>query len=441
MSAEQPGWKSLPDDRVELQFSDVKPAYSASEAVIEANRCLFCYDAPCIKACPTGIDIPAFIKKIATSNIRGSARAIFKANMLGASTARVCPVDVLCVGACVLNDLNHQPIQIGRLQRYATAEALAAESRAAWELFTPMAATGKRVALVGAGPASLACAAYLVLEGVSAVIYEKDDRPGGLNTTGVAPYKMQSAAALAEAQWLMRNGVQLKTGTRIGRDIELEQLINEYDAVFIGVGLGSDRPLGIPGEDGPGVWGATGLIRKIKNDPAFELGGDVQAVVVIGGGNTAIDIARELAMLGVPDVKILYRRTVAEMPGYRHELEGARKYGVRLLERLTPTEVIRENSRVKAFRVTSTASGAITDYPCDWVVVAIGQEKHAVKLSSEIEADDKGRLVVDPRTRRTGHSKVYAGGDCINGGKEVVNAAADGREAAFAMLRSWDITP
>ncbi len=441
MSVEQPGWKSLPDDRAELQFSDAKPAYSASEAVIEANRCLFCYDAPCIKACPAGIDIPAFIKKIATGNIRGSARAIFKANMLGASTARVCPVDVLCVGACVLNDLNHQPIRIGRLQRYATAEALAAERRAGWELFTPQAANGKRVALVGAGPASMACAAYLVLEGVTPVIYEKDDRPGGLNTTGVAPYKMQSEAALAEAQWLLRNGVQLKTGARIGQDIELEQLINEYDAVFLGVGLGTDKPLGIPGEDGPGVWGATGLIRKIKNDPAFELPDDLRAVVVIGGGNTAIDIARELAMLGVPDVKILYRRTVGVMPGYGHELEGARKYGVRLIERLTPTEVIREGGKVKAFRVTSTESGATTDYPCDWVVVAIGQEKHAVHISDEIEFDDKGRLIVDPHTRRTGHPKVYAGGDCINGGKEVVNAAADGREAAFAMLRSWDLTP
>ncbi len=244
---------------------------------------------------------------------------------------------------------------------------------------------------------------------------------------------------MAESTWLLRNGIKLKTGTRIGRDIKLEQLINEYDAVFIGVGLGADKPLGIPGEVGPGVWGATGLIGKIKNDPAFELGADVWAVVVIGGGNTAIDIARELAMLGVPDVKILYRRTVAEMPGYGHELEGARKYGVRLLERLTPTEVIREGGQVKALRVTSTESGTVTDYPCDWVVVAIGQEKHAIHISDKIEFDNKGRLVVDPRTRRTGHSKVYAGGDCINGGKEVVNAATDGREAAFAMLRSWDI--
>ncbi|MEE9466586.1 MAG: FAD-dependent oxidoreductase [Candidatus Neomarinimicrobiota bacterium] len=441
MPAKQPGWKSLPDTRLELQFTDAKPAYSEPEAVIEANRCLFCYDAPCIKACPADIDIPAFIKKIATANIRGSAKTIFRANMLGSSTARVCPVDVLCVGACVLNDLNHQPIQIGRLQRFATESALASGNRSAQELFPRKADIGKRVALIGAGPASLACAAYLALEGVATVIHEKDDRPGGLNTTGVAPYKMPADDVLNEVGWLLRNGVELKIGVEIGKDIQFDHLINDYDAVFLGVGLGGDRPLGIPGEKGPGVWGATGLIRKIKNDPAFEIPADVKAAVVIGGGNTAIDIARELAMLGLADVKILYRRTVREMPGYAHELAGARKYGVRLFEGLTPTEVIRDNGRVQAFRVTSAKSGRTHDYPCDWVVEAIGQERHAGAIAVDIETDDRGRVIVDPVTRQTSRTGVYAGGDCVNGGKEVVNAAADGREAAFDMLRDWGITP
>ncbi len=441
MTAKQSSWNSLPATRLELQFTDAKPAYSESEAVIEANRCLFCYDAPCTKACPADIDIPAFIKKIATANIRGSAKTIFQANMLGSSTARVCPVDVLCVGACVLNDLNHQPIQIGRLQRHATEAAMASDGRPALELFTPQSGIGKRVALIGAGPASLACAAYLSLEGVTTVIYEKDDRPGGLNITGVAPYKMPADDGLNEVEWLLRNGVELKTGVEIGHDIQFEQLINDYDAVFLGVGLGSDRPLGIPGEEGPGVWGATGLIRKIKNDPAFEIPSDVKTAVVIGGGNTAIDIARELAMLGLADVKILYRRTVQEMPGYAHELVAARKYGVRLIEGLTPTEVIRNNGRVQAFRVTSTTSGRIHDYPCNWVVEAIGQERHAGAIAVEVETDDRGRVIVDPLTRQTSRAGVYAGGDCVNGGKEVVNAAADGREAAFDMLRGWGVTP
>jgi glutamate synthase (NADPH/NADH) small chain len=199
--------------------------------------------------------------------------------------------------------------------------------------------------------------------------------------------------------------------------------------------------LGVPGEDGPGVWGATDLIREIKNNPAFKLPPGIQAAVVIGGGNTAIDIARELAMLGIVDLKILYRRTVKEMPGYQHELEGARRYGVRLIEQLIPTEVIREGDKVKAMRVTSTQSGITSDYPCDWVIEAIGQKRHASQLTAEIKVDDKGDVIVDPETRRTSHPKVYAGGDCINGGKEVVNAATDGREAAFAMLRSWNIAP
>ncbi|MCK4577219.1 MAG: FAD-dependent oxidoreductase [Candidatus Marinimicrobia bacterium] len=422
---------------METQFADAKPAYSDSEAAIEAHRCLFCYDAPCIKACPTGIDIPAFIKKIATGNIRGSARTIFEANMLGASTARVCPVDVLCVGACVYNDLNHQPIQIGRLQRYATRRALEMENSHGWRLFTPKPGNGKKVALIGAGPASLACAAYLALEGVTPVIYEKDDLPGGLNITGVAPYKLHMEGAIAEVEWLLSHGADLRTGVEIGKDIRFEQLVEDYDAVFLGAGLGSDQLLGIPGEDGPGVWGATTLIREIKNRAGFSLPSAVKSAVVIGGGNTALDIARELAMLGVAEVKILYRRTTREMPGYCHELEGAARYGVTLVENLTPVEVVREGDRVKAMRVTSTKSGETEDYPCDWVVIAIGQETHAGRLYSGIKVDGKGRVIVDEKTRQTGNPNVYAGGDCINGGKEVVNAAVDGREAAFAMLRSW----
>lgn len=433
---------TISPDRLERQFSDYKPLYTESEALIEANRCLNCYDAPCISACPTGIDIPAFIKKIATGNIAGSAKVIFEANMLGYSTGRVCPVEELCVGACVYNDLNYSPIQIGRLQRYATEKAWEMEARTGKKLFPPSSKEVERkVALIGAGPASLACAAYLALEGVEAVIFEKDDLPGGLNTTAVAPYKYQTEDCLGEVNWILRHGAKLKTCVEVGRDVQLEDLIEEYDAVFIGIGLGKDSRLDLPGSDGSGVWGATDLIRQIKNSPDFSLPEGLKTVLVIGGGNTAIDISRELAMLGVEDIRMLYRRTRKEMRGYDHELAGASHYGVRLVENVMPVEVIRNGEPVAALKVKSTVSDETFELECDWVVEAIGQLKHLEDVSADIEVDERGRVLVDPETRRTNHPKVYAGGDCINRGKEVVNAAADGREAAMDMLRTWGIEP
>jgi len=433
---------TISPDRLEKKFVDYKPLYTESEALIEANRCLNCYDAPCISACPTGIDIPAFIKKIATGNIIGSAKVIFEANMLGYSTGRVCPVEDLCVGACVYNDLNYSPIQIGRLQRYATEKALEKEVSTGKKLFPRNSRKSeKKVALIGAGPASLACAAYLALDGVEAVIFEKDGLPGGLNTMAVAPYKFQTEDSINEANWILQHGVELKTGIEIGKDISLEQLIDEYDAVFIGIGLGTDSRLDLPGSDGPGVWGATDLIRQIKNNPDFSLPQDLNTVLVIGGGNTAIDISRELAMLGAEDVRMLYRRSRKEMRGYDHEIVGASHYGVRLVENVTPLEVVRHGEKVKALKVSSTITDDTFELPCDWVVEAVGQLKHVSDVSPEIEVDEMGRLIVDSETRRTAHPKVYAGGDCINGGKEVVNAAQDGREAAFDMLKSWGISP
>ena len=433
---------ALSPNRLEKQFSDYKPLYSAAESLIEANRCLNCYDAPCISACPTGIDIPAFIKKISTGNIIGSAKVIFEANMLGYTTGRICPVEELCVGACVYNDLNSSPIQIGQLQRYATEKALEIEESTGKRLFPPNSKKSeKKVALIGAGPASLACAAYLALDGIESVIFEKDALPGGLNTTAVAPYKIQTEDSIEEVNWILRHGVELKTGVEIGKDISLEQLIEEYEAVFIGIGLGTGRRLELQGHDSPGVWSATDLIRKIKNDPDFSLPDGLNTVLIIGGGNTAIDISRELAMLGVKDVRLLYRRSRKEMPGYEHEMVAASRYGVRLVENVTPLEVIHNGEQIKALKVTSTISNDIFDLSCDWVVEAVGQLKHVSKISPEIEVDDQGTVVVDSKTRCTANPKVYAGGDCINGGKEVVNAAQDGREAAFDILRNLGISP
>jgi glutamate synthase (NADPH/NADH) small chain len=424
----------VPADRLESQLPESKPAYTPAEARAEAERCLYCVDAPCIKACPTSIDIPRFIGQIATGDVVGSARTIFDANILGASCARVCPVEVLCVGDCVYNGWHKPPIQIGRLQRYATDTAVAREHATGHRVLTPKtAAVRKRVALVGAGPASLACAAYLALEGHEAVIFERGALPGGLNTTGVAPYKLHTEDSLGEVEYVRSLGVEIRTGVEVGTGVTAASLLAEWDAVFLGVGLGADTRLGVPGEDGPGVVGATAFIERLKNEPGFAVAG-VRRAVVVGGGNTAIDVARELGKVGVADVAMVYRRSAHEMSGYAHEMAQARVEGARLVESVQPVSVV---------RVAITHNGVVTgdahELPCDLVVLAIGQSKlRAVAQGFDgVALDKRGCVVVDTVTRRTGNARVYAGGDCINGGKEVVNAAADGREAARAMMRSW----
>ncbi len=412
-------------DRLERRLPDAKPTYADGEAVGEANRCLYCHDAPCVQACPTGIDIPGFIRKIATGNVRGSARTILSANLLGYSCARVCPVEVLCVGACVYNDWHrYPPIQIGRLQRYAVEKTLDLGSAAG--LFVKAPATGKKVACVGAGPASLAVAGYLALEGVAVTLYEKRPFAGGLNTTGVAPYKMHVEGSLAEVEFIRSLGVSIRSGVEVGRDVKAADLLRDHDAVFLGVGLGADARLGIPGEDGPGVVGATAWIERMKLEPGFALVG-VQRVLVVGGGNTAIDAARELARLGVREVSMVYRRTAAEMPGYAHEMELARKEGVRMLERAVPREVVRDGSG----RLTALKLADGRELAADLVVVGIGQGmlRELVAQFPGVSMDEKGRVAVEPATGRTGNPKVFAGGDAL-GGELVVTAVQEGKRAA-----------
>ncbi len=415
-------------DRLEQTFLDAKPTYEAGEAVAEANRCLYCHDAPCAKACPTGIDIPRFIRKISTGNVRGSARAILSANLLGYSCARVCPVEVLCVGACVFNDWHKfPPIQIGRLQRYAVETVFDAGQAAS--LLPKAPAGGKKVACVGGGPASLAAAGYLALEGVAVTVFERRALSGGLNTSGVAPYKMHVEGSLAEVEFIRSLGVEIRDGAEVGRDVKPADLLRDYDAVFLGVGLGADARLGIPGEDGPGVGGATAWIGRMKLEPGFRVAGVARALV-IGGGNTAIDAARELARLGVPEVTIVYRRTAAEMPGYKHELDAARREGVRLLERAVPKAFARDASGT--LRGLALQDGR--ELPADLALLAIGQAKRR-ELAAQfpgVALDDRGRVVVDPATGRTGNPKVFAGGDVL-GGELVVTAAQEAKRAARAI--------
>jgi glutamate synthase (NADPH/NADH) small chain len=434
---------TLPPGRLEEEFQDKKPLYDEAEAVAEANRCLYCSDAPCIKACPTSIDIPTFIRKIGTGNVKGAARTILSANLLGQSCAQVCPVEVLCAGSCVYKAWEREPIAIGRLQRYAVETTLAKEP----QLFQAKPPTGKRVALVGTGPASIAAAGMLALEGHTCTLFERQSIPGGLNTLGIAPYKFKGPEALRELEWVLSLGrIELRTGvevveqaTRPGQ-VAASELLESYDAVFLGLGLGADSRLGIPGEEGAGVHGALYLIERIKTDPGFKLEG-VRRAVVVGGGNTALDIAHELALLDV-EVTLVYRRAEEEMSGYAHELAGARLDGVRLLENRQPVEVLRRDGQVTAVRLAETRGGKPVpgheeELPADLVAVAIGQER-APRVSLAfpgVELDAQGRVKVEPVTYRTGNPKVWSGGDCVNGGKEVVNAVAEAKAAVQSMHR------
>jgi glutamate synthase (NADPH/NADH) small chain len=424
--------------RSESVFEDFKEAYTPAQAMVEANRCLYCQDPPCVKACPTHIDIPTFIRKIATENVRGSAKTIFESNVLGMSCARVCPVEVLCVGDCVHNEQDVPPIQIGKLQRFATDAAYDAK----WQFFEAGKATGKKVALVGGGPASIACAHELRRLGHACTIFEKGDVLGGLDTTGVAPYKMRADRAVEEMAWVLGiGGVEIKSGVTVGKDVTIEQLEKDFDAVFLGLGLGEDSKLGVPGEDLRGVVGAVAFIEKFKLG-TIELG-SVKRAVVIGGGNTAIDCVRELVGLGVPSVTMVYRGTREHMSGYEHENDAAAVEGVRYAWQTQPIafEGGDHIERVKCVKLDDkkkAIAGSEHAIDADLVLLAIGQAKlgELVGHLSGVKLD-KGRLVVDD-DGFTGRAKVYSGGDCANGGKEVVNAVAEGKRAAHAIDRSFN---
>jgi glutamate synthase (NADPH/NADH) small chain len=420
----------VPGQRLEAHFADKKPAFDRGEALAEASRCLYCYDAPCIGACPTHIDIPTFIRKIATGNLRGSARTILEANLLGKSCSVVCPVEVLCEGSCVYTSWGRKPIEIGRLQRFAMDQAQSPDL-----LSTSPTRSGKSVGLVGGGPASLACAGTLARMGHEAVIYERGALPGGLNVTGVAPYKLRAEAALAEVEFIRRLGVKVQTGVEIGGDLTADELLARHEAVFLGIGLGEDSYRGVPEPMGDGIVGAVEWIAAMKLDPKASLEG-IHTAVVVGGGNTALDVCQEMASLGVPKVVLVYRKCEKRMPGYRHEWAGAKSLRVQLLDHAVITDVVRTGVALEGVVISRTEHGAtgesVDTVECDLVVVATGQERlqSLVAQFPGVACDELGRVVADADTLATGNPRIFAGGDCRNGGKEVVNAADEGQRAA-----------
>ena len=431
-------------ERAEIKerFAEVHPPLGAVAAMAEANRCLYCFDAPCAAACPTHIDVPRFIKKISQQNLRGSALTILDANILGSSCARVCPVEVLCEGACVFHRYNKEPIQIGLLQRHAM-DAFFANGAVSPKTDTTQ-RVGK-VACIGAGPASLACAAELRLRGYQVKIFERRELPGGLNTHGVAEYKLRAAESLREIEMIRGLGVEFAFGAQIAGEAALAELEKEFEIIFIGVGLGEMRKLGIAGEQHAGVLNALEFIEGYKTGGRVNVG---RRVVVVGAGNTGIDAARAALRLGAEEVQIVYRRGPQQMAAFEFEYEDAQREGVHFRWHTQPVAVHRTESgdgiaAVECRLVKDNGRGAGEmefvpgsgfRIPCEMVITAIGQSPLLELLQSVRGVRlEHGRMVIDRATGRTANARYFAGGDCVNGGREVVDAVADGKRAALAI--------
>jgi len=440
----------LSETEISENFADMHPPLGRSEALIEADRCYFCFDAPCTTACPTGIDIPQFIQKIRSDNRQGSATTILSENIMGGMCARVCPTEVLCEQACVRNDHEHQPVRIGLLQRYAT-DAVVEEN---YQPFSRGEETGKTVAVVGGGPAGLACAHRLSMLGHKVIVFNRDEKPGGLNEYGIAAYKTLEDFAQREVDWILEiGGIEIRSGQALGDDFSLDSLREEYDAVFLGFGLGGANKLGIHGEDAHGIQYAVNFIEHLRQAPDKSKLPVGRRVVVIGGGMTAIDVAVQSKQLGSEIVDIVYRRGPDEMGASQYEQDFAQSCGVSIRHWSAPTEIsIDDWVTTVTFEKTIiddsgqlTMTGETWTAEADIVFKAVGQTI-GDDILEQIDAalDMKhGRLVVDEQ-RRTSLPDVWAGGDCVYGNDDLtVSAVQDGKLAAHAIdefLRSGEQT-
>jgi dihydropyrimidine dehydrogenase (NAD+) subunit PreT len=432
-------------DPLELaaNFADAHPPLTPAQSVVEANRCYFCHDAPCVEACPTGIDIPSFIRKIATGNLRGSAETILEANILGGSCARVCPTEELCERACVHAAQDAKPIQIGALQRHATDWLMQRpneQTRIA--PFTRAAPTGRRIAVVGSGPAGLSCAYGLAHRGHDVTIFEARAKPGGLNEYGIAAYKVADDFAQREIEFVMAiGGITIEYGKALGRDLTLDALRQDFDAVFLGIGQAGVNALGFGNEALTGVHDAIDFIARLRQAPKDQVAVG-RRVVVIGGGNTAIDAATQARRLGAEDVTIVYRRGPEHMTATAKEQEWAQTNNVRLRYWASPTRLLANQTTltgVEFARTRMDAAGRLTltednfVLAADMVLKAIGQIFVADPIAGAPFVQN-GRIMVDVG-RRTSLPKVYAGGDCVPGPDLTVNAVQDGKLAAEAIHR------
>ncbi|PBC03143.1 NAD(P)-dependent oxidoreductase [Mesorhizobium sp. WSM3860] len=424
-------------------FSDLHPALDHHEALVEADRCYFCYDAPCMNACPTSIDIPLFIRQIATGNPLGSAKTIFDQNILGGMCARVCPTETLCEEVCVREVAEGKPVQIGRLQRYATDVAMD-EGK---QFYKRAEASGKTVAVVGAGPAGLAAAHRLARHGHDVTILEARPKAGGLNEYGIAAYKSVDDFAQAEVDYVTAiGGIDIQNGKALGRDFHLADLIRNYDAVFLALGLGGVNALRAEGEDTDGVANAVEFIAELRQASDLSSLPVGRRVVVVGGGMTAIDAAVQSKLLGAEEVTICYRRGQEHMNASGFEQDLAAANGVTIRHWLQPKRVIAENGNVSAIELEYTAmngdelagTGETLTLSADQVFKAIGQSFVPAHLNGSVASIELegGRIKVDAEGR-TSLAKVWAGGDCIFGGDDLtVSAVAQGRDAAESIHRA-----
>lgn len=419
----------------EENFSDLHAPLTRHEASVEADRCYFCYDAPCMYACPTSIDIPLFIRQISTDNAKGAAKTILKQNIMGGMCARVCPTETLCEEVCVRETAEGQPVRIGQLQRFATDILMAEAPSHPFERAAP---TGKRVAVVGAGPAGLSCAHRLALHGHEVTVFEGRGKPGGLNEHGIAAYKSTGDFAAREVDFILGiGGITLQTGVRLGDAISIASLSQEFDAVFLGMGLPDVHSLGMDAEDADGCLDAVDYIETLRQSHDLSNLPVGRNVVVIGGGMTAIDVAVQVKHLGAENVTICYRRGQEQMNASAYEQELAQKAGVVIRHWLQPHRILTDSGAVTGLELEYTSlngslkgTGETMTLPADQIFKAIGQSFDAEPLDGAEFRMENGRIAVDAH-HKTSVSGIWAGGDCISGDEDLTVVAVEhGKQAA-----------